>query len=148
MGRQMEVIEVTEISAEVADAVRRLLPQLSSSAKPSSDEQIKQITEFHASRLLVASEAGSMLGMPTLVIFRPPTGVRAWIEDVVVDSAARGRSVGEALNREALVIAKSAGARTVGLTSRPDRDAANRLYKRIGFAPRKSNIYRLEPGDR
>ena len=66
-------------------------------------------------------------------MFRIPTGRRAWIEDVVVDSAQRGKGVGEALTREALRVAQAAGATTVDLTSRPSREAANRLYQRIGF---------------
>jgi ribosomal protein S18 acetylase RimI-like enzyme len=78
----------------------------------------------------------------TLVVFPIPTRVRAWIEDVVVDGDARGRGVGEALNRRALDLARSLGAKTVDLTSRPSREAANRLYQRIGFEPRETNVYR------
>jgi len=80
----------------------------------------------------------------TLVLFPIPTGMRAWIEDVVVDESARGRGVGEALNRRALEIAVNAGAKTVDLTSRPSREAANRLYQRLGFVIRETNIYRYE----
>ena len=76
--------------------------------------------------------------------FRIPTGVRAWIEDVVVDGDARGRGVGEALNRHALDRARMLGAKTVDLTSRPSREAANRLYQRIGFVPRETNVYRFD----
>ena len=78
----------------------------------------------------------------TLATFRIPTGVRAWIEDVVVDSEARGHGVGEALNMAAIAEARSRGAITVELTSRPSREAANRLYQRIGFVQRETNIYR------
>ncbi len=79
----------------------------------------------------------------TLVVFRIPTGVRAWIEDVVVDEAARGRGVGEALNRAALELAERRGARSVDLTSRPSREAANRLYRKLGFVERETNVYRF-----
>ena len=79
-------------------------------------------------------------------MFRIPSGVRAWIEDVVVDEAARGQGVGEALNREALRLAAEQGARTVELTSRPSREAANRLYQRLGFKMRETNVYRYELG--
>jgi ribosomal protein S18 acetylase RimI-like enzyme len=97
-----------------------------------------------ATRLLVAhDEAGAVIGMLTLAVFRIPTGVRAWIEDVVVDDAARGRGAGEALSRHALELARAEGARTVELTSRPSRAAANRLYQRLGFAPRETNVYRF-----
>ena len=90
------------------------------------------------------SERARKLGSLTLVLFRIPTGVRAWIEDVVVDEAARGQGVGELLNREALRIAAENGAVTVDLTSRPSREAANRLYQRIGFKQRETNVYRYE----
>ncbi|MEY4373004.1 MAG: hypothetical protein RL219_1773, partial [Actinomycetota bacterium] len=84
-----------------------------------------------------------IVGTLTLVVFRIPTGVRAWIEDVVVDNAARGHGVGELLNVRALEVARSKGAKTVDLTSRPSREAANRLYQRIGFQPRETNVYRF-----
>jgi len=94
--------------------------------------------------LLVARLDGRIVGSLTLALFRIPTGMRAWIEDVVVDEAARGHGVGDALNRAALEIAAERGARTVDLTSRPSREAANRLYRRLGFQPRETNVYRFD----
>ncbi len=94
--------------------------------------------------MLVARVDDAIVGSLTLVVFRIPTGMRAWIEDVVVDEAARGHGVGEALNREALRIARERGAITVDLTSRPSREAANRLYRRLGFIERETNVYRME----
>lgn len=140
----MEVIEVTKYSPDVAKVLQQLLPQLSQSAAPPSEELTRRIVGSDSSRLLLAKEAGIVLGMLTIVIFPIPSGVRAWIEDVVVDEAGRGKGVGEALNQHALQLAKNEGARTVDLTSRPSREAANRLYQRIGFIPRKTNIYRYE----
>jgi ribosomal protein S18 acetylase RimI-like enzyme len=97
--------------------------------------------------VLVARVDGEIVGASTVVVFPIPTGTRAWIEDVVVDEAARGRGVGAALIREAVRLARASGARTVDLTSRPSRRAANRLYERLGFELRDSNVYRLaEPG--
>lgn len=87
--------------------------------------------------------AERIVGMLTLVTFRLPTGVRAWIEDVVVDGGSRGRGVGEALTQAAIEHASARGAQTVDLTSRPSREAANRLYRRIGFEPRETNVYRF-----
>jgi ribosomal protein S18 acetylase RimI-like enzyme len=97
-----------------------------------------------ASVLLLAEEDGEVVGAMTLVVFTIPTGVRAWIEDVVVDEAARGRGVGDALNRAAIERAREAGARTVDLTSRPSREVANHLYRRLGFEQRDTNVYRLD----
>jgi len=94
--------------------------------------------------IFVATKEQRIVGLLTLVVFRIPTGVRAWIEDVVVDESARGHGVGEALNRAALDDARRNGAKTVDLTSRPSRAAANRLYQRLGFVARETNVYRYE----
>lgn len=141
-----------EIVAEVGDdlvaAFARLIPQLSSSSPPPGRAELEAMVRAEASDVLVARDAstGEILGSLTLVTFLIPTGVRSWIEDVVVDAAARGRGVGEALNRFALDRARTRGAKTVDLTSRPSREAANRLYQRLGFELRTSNLYRFELG--
>lgn len=140
----IEVSEYTAVDDELVDAMARLIPQLSSSAPPPGAEQLAEIVGSDACHLLVArDDAGTIVGSMTLVVFPIPTGVRAWIEDVVVDSAARGQGVGEVLNRYALDVAAGRGARTVDLTSRPSREAANRLYQRIGFVARETNVYRI-----
>ena len=132
---------------ELVEAMARLVPQLSSSSPPPGAEHLGRIVGSPACHLLLARDAGSgaVLGSMTLVVFPIPTGVRAWIEAVVVDGDARGRGVGEALNRRALDLAAELGARTVDLTSRPSREAANRLYQRIGFVQRETNVYRYAP---
>ncbi len=142
------VAECTSLTDDVVEAFVRLTPQLSKSNPPPSAGELREIVDAPATRLLVArvADTGEIVGSLTLVLFRIPTGLRAWIEDVVVDEAMRGRGVGEALNREALSISERYGARTVDLTSRPSREVANRLYKRIGFEPRDTNVYRFELG--
>lgn len=140
----VQIVEATEVTPALIEAFNRLVPQLSKSNPPPTAAELALIVESPASILLVAvdPDGGAILGSMTLAWFRIPTGVRAWIEDVVVDEAARGRGVGEALNREALDRARVLGAKTVDLTSRPSREAANRLYQRLGFEPRETNVYR------
>jgi ribosomal protein S18 acetylase RimI-like enzyme len=133
---------VTAVTPEISTAMHELLPQLSSSAPPLTDEQLAAIVASPATLLFLARVDGRIVGSLTLVRFRLPTGMRAWIEDVVVDRAARGHGVGEALNRAAIDAAHEHGARTVDLTSRPSREAANRLYQRLGFKARESTVYR------
>ncbi|MEM7275426.1 MAG: GNAT family N-acetyltransferase [Actinomycetota bacterium] len=143
----MEIIELTERAAvtdDVVESFARLIPQLSSSNPPPDRDALIRMAESEASRLLLAVEDDQILGSLTLVLFEIPTAVRAWIEDVVVDGAARGKGVGEELNRRALDLAAAAGATTVDLTSRPSREAANRLYQRIGFEARDTNVYRYK----
>ncbi|MGC8511804.1 MAG: GNAT family N-acetyltransferase [Acidimicrobiales bacterium] len=143
----MFVIEEAEsVTDELVEAIGHLLPFLSSSSSPPSTEELEEIVDSAATVLLVARDGagGPIVGTLTLALFRIPTGVRAWIEDVIADEAVRGRGCGEALTREALRIASQRGARTVELTSRPSREAANRLYRRIGFSPRQTNVYRYE----
>jgi ribosomal protein S18 acetylase RimI-like enzyme len=146
MSGAVEINEVTEVTPEVISAFERLIPQLSRSNPPPGRPELERIAHSDASILLVARdpESDEIVGSLTLVVFAIPTGMRAWIEDVVTDESARGRGVGEALNREALARARGAGAHTVDPTSRPSREAANRLYQRLGFAPRDTNVYRFE----
>ncbi len=143
MGRVSVVIEIaTEATPELAAAFARLIPQLSKSSPPPGHDELAEMIRSDASDVVVARLDGAIVGTLTLVTFRIPTGVRAWIEDVVVDDSARGHGVGDQLNRFALQLAESKGAKTVDLTSRPSREAANRLYQRIGFVPRETNVYR------
>ena len=142
------VREVTEVDDVMVAAMARLIPQLSNSSPPPAADALEAIVGSEASILLVAEDPGvegesAILGSLTLAIFRIPTGLRAWIEDVVVDRSARGRGVGEALNRTAMDRAREVGATTVDLTSRPSREAANHLYRRLGFEQRATNVYRL-----
>jgi ribosomal protein S18 acetylase RimI-like enzyme len=103
---------------------------------------LHEIVTSPATVMFIARLDGEIVGSLTLAVFRIPTGLRAWIEDVVVDDAARGAGVGAALNQAAIAEAQRRGARTVDLTSRPSREAANRLYQRLGFAARETNVYR------
>jgi ribosomal protein S18 acetylase RimI-like enzyme len=134
---------VGKVTDEVVEAFGRLLPQLSRSAPPLGRADLDAIAACQANTVLIARSAGTISGTLTLAMFPLPSGLRAWIEDVVVDESARGQGVGEALTREALRIAQEAGARTVDLTSRPSREAAGRLYQRVGFTVRDSRLYRF-----
>ena len=138
----MEIAE--SVTDELVEAFVRLTPQLSRSSPPPTEDELVQIVASDATHLLVARDGDTIVGSLTLVLFRIPTGLRAWIEDVVVDGGARGKGVGEALNRHALDVAAERGARSVDLTSRPSREAANRLYRRLGFEPRETNVYRYQ----
>ena len=133
----------SEVTDDVVEAFARLIPQLSKSNPPPTKAQLQAIVDSDACHLLLArGDDGTILGSLTLVVFPIPTAVRAWIEDVVVDGEARGMGVGAVLNTYALDLARSLGAVTVDLTSRPSREAANRLYQRLGFEPRETNVYR------
>jgi ribosomal protein S18 acetylase RimI-like enzyme len=137
-------IEVaTEPTGELRDALNHLLPQLSTSAAPLTDADVARLVGAEANTVFVARAGGRIVGALTLAVFPIPTGTRAWIEDVVVDAGARGLGVGAALNQAALERARDLGARTVDLTSRPSREAANRLYRRLGFQARETNVYRF-----
>jgi ribosomal protein S18 acetylase RimI-like enzyme len=139
----LHVFEIRAIDDEIVEAVDRLVAQLSSSATPPGKEALTDLVASPAVALFgIRDEDGPILGMLTLATFPLPTGLRAWIEDVVVDGAARGRGAGELLTRAALDAARAAGARTVDLTSRPSRETANRLYQRVGFERRETNVYR------
>jgi ribosomal protein S18 acetylase RimI-like enzyme len=138
----MEISVVESVSADLVAAIASLLPQLSSASPPTASE-LSAIVDSDSTSLLVARDGDAVVGTLTLAVFRIPSGVRAWIEDVVVDEAARGQGVGEALTLAAVELARNAGARSVELTSRPTREAANRLYRRLGFEERETNVWRF-----
>ena len=142
MGPTVEIVK--RVDNDLVVAFERLIPQLSKSNPAPTKKQLESIVASDSSHVLVAKVDGVIVGSLTLVIFHIPTGIRAWIEDVVVDADARGKGVGEALNTFALVEAKRQGATTVDLTSRPSREAANRLYQRLGFEQRDTNVYRYK----
>ena len=144
----IEVVVASSVDDELVAAFGRLIPQLSRSAAVPTPDIIRQIVEAEGNTVLIARDlrdGARIVGTLTLVVFRIPTGIRAWIEDVVVDETMRGRGVGEALSQEGVSRAVALGARTVELTSRPSREAANRLYQRLGFTLRDSNVYRYTP---
>lgn len=141
----IEVLIATEVTEELVRAFARLIPQLSTTAVPPDRQVLSDVISAPGNTVLVARDAsngGQIVGTLTLVMFRIPTAMRAWIEDVVVDAGARGQGVGEALTKEAMRIAQSGGARTIDLTSRPSREAAHRLYEKVGFVVRDTNAYR------
>jgi ribosomal protein S18 acetylase RimI-like enzyme len=140
----VEIRRVTHVDDELVGAMARLIPQLSRSAPPPTAQDLEDVIGQPGTTLFVACDpSGRIVGSLTLALLRIPTGVRAWIEDVVVDGAARGAGAGKALVEAALDLAAGEGVRTVDLTSRPDREAANRLYVRLGFELRRSNLYRF-----
>ena len=139
----VEVSVAREANEEIVAAFRRLVPQLSSSAAPIERDTLEATLRSPSNTVLIARDGGEIVGMLTLVMYRLTTGLRARIEDVVVDARARGRGVGEALTREALRLAAQAKARSVDLTSNPERVAANKLYQRMGFELRDTNAYRF-----
>ena len=151
----MSVELIEQSSPELVAAMERLIPQLSRRAKPLTAEQTQALVDqdsvylfvFRTDKPVTAAdgnevEAGTILGMLSLATFAIPTGVRAWVEDVVVDAGTRGMGAGQQLVEAAVAHAQKIGARTVDLTSRPSREAANRLYRRCGFELRETNVYR------
>lgn len=140
----MKVEIATTLTPAIVDAVDRLVPQLSKSNPPPTTAELGDVVASPATDLFIAIDDGAVVGIATLVNFRIPTGRRAWIEDVVVDEAARGRGVGMALTGAMIDRARELGCRTVDLTSRPSREAANRMYQRAGFVARDTNVYRYE----
>ena len=138
--------KVHEVTLELLGAMLYLVPQLTHSHPPPTPDELDALLRSEASSLFIARDAatGNIVGMATLVVYRVPTGLRGYIEDVVVDEHARGQGIGEALTKACLNAAKKAGAPQVGLTSHPGRMAANVLYRKMGFEQRITNVYKYE----
>lgn len=129
---------------KIAESLDDLISQLSQSVKLPTIEELQKIIDHEACTLIVAKVDGKLVGCTTLAVYPCPTGTKAWVEDVVVDENARGMGIGKKLTLKAIEIAKEAGAKSVNLTSRPSREAANRLYQRVGFELRETNFYRYK----
>ena len=140
----MFIVKVTAVTDELEDAFRRLIPQLKLNFPPPTRSELELLVSSGSSILLISrypDAEAPITGMLTLVVYRVPTGIRARVEDVVVDEAMRGKGIGEALVRHALLMARDAGADGIALTSNPKREAANRLYQRLGFKHWETNLY-------
>jgi ribosomal protein S18 acetylase RimI-like enzyme len=140
----MYIVRVTSVNDELVSAFDRLIPQLKLESTPPTWQDLEKLVASDTSVLLIVrhpDEEAPISGILTLVVYRVPTGVRAHIEDVVVDEAARGQGIGEALVRHAMQVAREAGADGVVLTSNSRREAANRLYARLGFKTWETNLY-------
>ena len=140
----MKIYRITECSANLIEVLEQLLPQLSSSATMPSKEYIDGMLNNENFYLFVAEHEGAIVGMLSLVVVDIPTGRKAWIEDVVVDSRARGLHIGQALVEEAKVCAKDVGAKKIYLTSNPSRKAAHALYKKCGFEEYDTTVFRVK----
>jgi ribosomal protein S18 acetylase RimI-like enzyme len=138
----MNVIEINCYADAVLEAMNDLLPQLSSSPKHLTEQELLTIIDSDTTHLLMAEENDRYLGTLTLVVSRIPSGTRARIEDLVVQDTSRGRGVGNALVLKAIETARALGVEAVDLTTHPSREAANRLYKKLGFEIRETNVYR------
>jgi ribosomal protein S18 acetylase RimI-like enzyme len=139
-----EIVPAETVTDELVAAFGRLIPQLSSSSPPPTADELSEIVAAADSVVFVARLDGRLVGALTVAFYRIPTGLKAWIEDVVVDAEARGKGIGEALNRAAIDEARRRGAKNVSLTSRPSREAANRLYRALGFEQYDTNLYRYD----
>ena len=140
----MQITEVKKYVPEIKEAMDRLIPQLSPDHISPSKEQLVEIIESPVTILFAAQNESGIIGFLSLILYRVPTGMKAWIEDVVVDRSERGRGTGEVLIRHAIEMAQTKGAKWVDLTSRPTRKAARQLYQKIGFRRRKTDVYRYD----
>jgi ribosomal protein S18 acetylase RimI-like enzyme len=138
----VEVEKAQFATIELLVGLNKLLPQLSESAPPLTTDDLDQLVHSEAATLFVAMDGADVVGTLTLIVFAIPTGARAWIEDVVVDEHARGQGVGEGLTTAAIEEARLRGVRSIDLTSRPSREAANAMYVKLGFERRETNLYR------
>ncbi len=138
----MQIERITRVDQSLVHTFKKLMPQLTGNEDYPSLEELEKVIETGDNSIFVVKEEGKIIGTLTLAFYRVPSGLKAWVEDVIVDESARGKGVATALIEHALQVAREKGALKVGLTSLPRRIAANRLYQKIGFEKRESNMYR------
>lgn len=140
----MTIKEISSLSPEIKSSVQHFVDLLVSTPYKVSEEVLVGLVESENSHLFLAfDDAENIAGMLTVGIYYSPTGKKAWIEDVVVGSTARGQGVGEKLVQHAIEFVKSKDVSLLMLTSNPAREAANRLYPRVGFDKKETNVYKM-----
>lgn len=142
---ELEIIEVTEFTSEIADNLRRLVAQLDDNFQPLSDVDVKEMIDSSGTHLYIAKlkeNTFEIVGMYTLIYYRIPYKKKGWIEDVVVDESHRRRGIAKMMLNHAIEEAKRLGIKSLNLTSSPERKFANKLYLQLGFEKRETNVYR------
>jgi ribosomal protein S18 acetylase RimI-like enzyme len=145
---RLSIEAVERVSPDLVDAVKRLVPQLSESAPTPTLDTVRAIVESDCTTLIVAKEHDQIVGILMLVLFQLPTGLRARLEDLVIDEPVRGKGVAVAMMKEGMRMAQEAKVRTIDYTARPSRTAANPFYDKLetlGFRRRDTNVYRYSP---
>jgi GNAT superfamily N-acetyltransferase len=141
---EIKIRQVVAVTQEVVTAFEQLTPQLTNARTLPTMDELNAIVHSGSAFLFVAEEDEKIAGTITLVTYRTPSGMKAWIEDVVVDESQRGKGIGKKLVRFILDYAKETGIQKIDLTSNPHRIAANELYQKMGFVKRETNVYRFE----
>ncbi|MGH7765622.1 MAG: GNAT family N-acetyltransferase [Candidatus Dormibacteraceae bacterium] len=141
----MEIEVVTEATPELQAALARLLPQLNPALDLPDMERLRRLISDPAVTLLVAKDGGEIVGTTTVIVYTTPYWIKARLDEVVVNAAARGKGVGEALVKASLEVGRRNGAQVAELQSGkgPARSAAHRLYERLGFKIRDTDVFRL-----
>lgn len=140
------IYEATAYTPELLDRLQALLDQLTPAPIPFTEEMLRAVIDDPSSHLYLYLHEEQVVGMTTLGIYYSPTGSKGWIEDVVVDSEARGRGYGKRLVEHAISEARRAGVGQLMLTSNPLRVAANHLYQQMGFEKKETNCYKMDKG--
>ena len=140
----MSLLRPTTFSPNHYEAVVRLLGQLTSRSITFTEDDYRRLIATPHSPLFLLTDGDVVVGMLTVGIYLSPTGSKAWIEDVVVDAACRGRGLGRQLVAHAIDYCKQQGIDTLYLTSNPRRIAANALYQSLGFERKETNLYRMK----
>ena len=139
---------VTHYDEQLIASIRSLLGQLTQQTIIFGEQELRGLLANDASHLFIMREQEEVVGMLTLATYLSPTGRKAWVEDVVVDSAYRSRGYGRALIRYAIrYCEETLSPCTLMLTSNPQREAANALYRTSGFEQKITNVYKLNCPD-
>jgi GNAT superfamily N-acetyltransferase len=139
----VSVEPATQATPEVHAALARLLPQLNPQLPVPTMERLQEIMADPAVTLLLARNGQQIVGTATVIVYTTPFWIKARLDEVVVDEGARGKGVGAALVNACLDLARRSGAELAELQSGVQREAANRLYPRMGFQLRETNVYRI-----
>ncbi len=117
----IKIERITSADSSTAEAISLLLKQLSSQEFIFTERELAALINDSSSSLFLLYTEDKIAGMLTLGTYLSPTGRKAWIEDVVVDSTYRGKGYGKMLVEHA--ISMPAPSRPAPLCSPPTQHA-------------------------
>lgn len=155
----MEIIRLKEASESALKDINALLTELrglpteqaglpteqagDASKNRGTLPELREVISNKNTVTIAAKDGGRIIGMGLLYSIIHVGRRSGHIEDVVVDSAYRGRGLGEKIMQELISAARKNGLKTIYLTSKPERKAANHLYQKLGFVRKETNVYKL-----
>ncbi len=142
----MTIGTLSKADAKMRTDINNLLSQIRSAGEShvTTMAELNAIVADKNIVVVIAKDGTRIVGMATLYLLQKFGKRIGRVEDVVVDSAYRGRGLGRTMMEKIIAIARARKIQALRVDSRPVHSVANKLYHSLGFSIKKTNPYRME----